>query len=398
MTESLMDFDKGRAADDPANAIGSRFETTGDVGTLTGNSLASRPTPEQLMREGGLSPTEWISTKVEIGEWTVPVRNEDNTVTDRKQTKYSITCKRVMPSSLASALDSLHDRFKAIGYRPPKRNRIRKNSSEQFMLEVSIVDHHFGNLAWAQETGESYDLNIAESLYDRAIETTLKRVSGIRLSKIVVPIGNDFFHFDTRAGTTEAGTPQDTDGRWAKVYDSGISAVMHGLMRLAEISNVHVVWVPGNHDYLSSWWLCKTLAGFFSRDKRVTFDITPRARKLVTFDKTAIGYVHGNNEKHNELPDLFFNEYPMDWAQASECREVHVGHLHQRKETRRVGTKEQSGAVTRILPSLCGTNAWHSQHGYSMCRHATQSFLYSNQWGLQSIIETSARQLLGGSS
>ncbi len=41
--------------------------------------------------------------------------------------------------------------------------------------------------------------------------------------------------------------------------------------------------------------------------------------------------------------------------------------------------------VFRILPSLCGTDSWHYRNGFSMSRKATQSYLYSYEYGLSDV-------------
>jgi hypothetical protein len=41
----------------------------------------------------------------------------------------------------------------------------------------------------------------------------LKRTSTYPLAEILLVVGNDLLHTDSRSNTTTAGTPQDTDSR-----------------------------------------------------------------------------------------------------------------------------------------------------------------------------------------
>ena len=60
------------------------------------------------------------------------------------------------------------------------------------MLEVPIVDLHVAKLAWAPETGENYDIKIAERRFMDVIHDVIERAQKYEFEQVVFPIGNDF--------------------------------------------------------------------------------------------------------------------------------------------------------------------------------------------------------------
>ena len=247
------------------------------------------------------------------------------------------------------------------------------------LLEVSINDIHFAKLAWGRETGTNYDLSIAESLYADAVKNLASKSAGFNIEKILLPVGNDFFHVDGPGNMTTNGTPQDTDGRYCKLFETGQMAVVKAIDYLQSIAPVEVIWVGGNHDRVSSWHLVHTLKAWFRNCSRVSINDEPTPRKYVLYGKTMIGFTHGDEESHNSLPGIMAGEQPKMWS-SSKHREFHLGHFHKRKETRHVGGDTYDGVVVRTLAALCGRDAWHARKGYIGIR-AADAFLYSKANG-----------------
>ena len=283
------------------------------------------------------------------------------------------------------AVERLIDRLpklklEPVSYLPKKKNRCR--------VLVGLVDHHFGKLGWSPEVGFNYDLKQAKALWSRAISWNAQKCSGHNISEIILPIGNDMGHIDNRQGETERGTPQDTDGRYNKIAEAVEEATLLAIRTAREIAPVRVIWIPGNHDHLMSYWVCKIAKHIYSADKHVTVDIGEGGTHKVKyhqFGKCLLGLSHGDGPKAKALCDLMPIERADCWAKSKACREWITGHFHQQKATRTVGLHEESGMVFRTLPSLCGTDRWHYEAGFATSQKATQSFVYSEQYGLTDI-------------
>ena len=84
-----------------------------------------------------------------------------------------------------------------------------------------ILTPHLGKLAWPGDR-ENYDYKICRERFLGPIARHIEQIAARRFKfeKIIYPIGNDFFNFDTIEQTTTAGTRQDSDLRWQKLAPS----------------------------------------------------------------------------------------------------------------------------------------------------------------------------------
>lgn len=257
----------------------------------------------------------------------------------------------------------------------------RPNPLGSCMLEINIFDLHFGKLCWGEETGEDYDIKIAEKRFLRAIETLLKRAEGFDIEKIVFPIGNDFFNSDNLRNTTTAGTFQDEDLRWQKTYRKGRELIVKAIDRLCQVANVEVVVVQGNHDFERSFYLGDALECWYDKDENVNVDNNANPRKYIHYGQCLVGFTHGNNEKVANLPMIVAQERSEIWAK-TKYREVHLGHLHHKREIKWISTQEYNGVVVRYMRSLSGTDAWHNQKGYKGSVQSAEAFIWEKNEGL----------------
>ena len=85
-------------------------------------------------------------------------------------------------------------------------------------MEFAPFDLHWGKLAWDEESGENYDMDLAAEALNKSIDYTIEMASKFPITKIIFPFGQDFFQTDNEQGTTTAGTQQDTDSRFKKIF------------------------------------------------------------------------------------------------------------------------------------------------------------------------------------
>jgi len=261
----------------------------------------------------------------------------------------------------------------------PKLPKFKAPASPH-LLTVSIFDHHFGKLAWAAETGENYDLKIAERLYLAAVDDLMDKTKGYPVEKILFPVGQDFYHIDNGNNTTTNGTPQDADGRYGKIIATGEMACIHAIDRLRTVAPVEVVWIPGNHDRTTSYHLCRVLQAWYRNEDRVTVNVGDELRKYFRYGVNLIGLTHGNEEKHADLPMLMANESRVDWAETTH-HEFMTGHYHRAKQLHFLPLDTQGGVLIRTLPSLSAADAWHKMRGYFGGERTAEAYLHSKEKG-----------------
>lgn len=248
------------------------------------------------------------------------------------------------------------------------------------MLEIALVDHHYGQLAWGHETGQSnYDIKIAEKLYHDAVDYIINSTSNFKFNKILYIVGNDFYNVNNSLNTTTGGTPQDEDCRWQKSFDKGTQIHIDTINKLKQIADVDAVIVPGNHDSERTYYLGAVLKGRFFNDKNVTINNDPKERKYYKYGKNLLGLTHAYKIKYDRLFSLMPVEAKQYW---SDCKyyEWHVGHVHhEEKKVLNINT-EESQIRLRTLPTLTATDAWHAKSGYLSIRE-TQSFIWHPEKG-----------------
>jgi hypothetical protein len=239
------------------------------------------------------------------------------------------------------------------------------------------MDLHLGKLSWKRESGDDYDLKIAEDLYRKTISEFLDKLHLYNLSidQIIFPVGQDFFHFDTSKGATTKGTVMDTDTRWPKMYEKGMELVVWAIENLRAIAPVKVIYVASNHDRMMSFFLTHHIDAYFRNDKNVTVDSSPYPRK----GKCLIGYSHGSEE--GKRIDVIMQQECAFWdSKGQQWREWHVGHLHSEN------VREVGGIKIRNISSITSRDIWHTEHGYNAVRQAL-GFVWSATKGKQLTID-----------
>ncbi len=260
--------------------------------------------------------------------------------------------------------------------------RVVRSDDEPHALELDLMDIHLNKLSWVAETGSNYDSEIAEQDARTATSDLLVMAEPYPLERIILPIGNDLTNADTLAKTTTAGTPQDTDTRYHRMFRRARGLTSWMIAECAKIAPVEVVIVPGNHDEVTAWTIGQVLEAEYAHDSRVTFQSGPMKRKYVHYGANLIGFTHGVDEPHANLPQIMAVEQAAIWSQTT-YREFHVGHLHKQKATQPIVVDDKIGVTVRIIRALTGTDAWHFSKGYVGGVRGAEAFVWRKSGGLR---------------
>lgn len=387
----------------PPAAEASAFRESAD-GTAVASGVSATPvkTLADAIRVCEVDESVWYVDRWEAALWTTPMNLkrgqtarvlasangqarqelgwEPSESVQQQQYRVRLYLRRIAPRAVQTAVDALYARMAAHAPRYPKAERRAASSAEPFLAVFGLFDAHFGKLCWLPETGSNYDLKIAESLYRNAVSDLLDETAHRRIDRILLPLGNDFFHADNRRNTTFAGTPQDVDGRYAKVFEAGFAAVIWAVELLAGVAPVRVVWVPGNHDPTTSYHLCREVGAWFRRADRVEVDHGPSERKYEKWGANLIGLVHGDDIKPEDLPGLMVAERRADMATATNCEWL-IGHQHRERQWVTKSADTHRGTTVRVLRSLAGTDAWHYRKGYVGAPQAAEVLFYGRDRG-----------------
>jgi hypothetical protein len=239
----------------------------------------------------------------------------------------------------------------------PKAIQKPKGFLEDDLLTViPLGDPHFGMFSWAQETGQDFDLNIAEANLVAAVDHLVALAPKAK-NALLINLG-DFFHADNASNQTTHGTRVDVDTRWSKVLRVGIRAMRRCIDRLLEKhEKVTVICEIGNHDSHSAQMLALALEAFYENEPRVEIDTSPAKFHWYRFGKNLLGVTHGDTVKAKDLPGVMACDRARDWGE-TEYRYWYTGHVHH--DT----VKEYPGVIVETFRTLAPADAWHKNQGY----------------------------------
>jgi hypothetical protein len=298
---------------------------------------------------------------------------------------------RLAPGSeeLETFVKALEKRVKG---KAPKLPKASANPSD-LLLEVPIMDAHFGKYCWDKETGTNYDSDLAYKLVTGAV-TAIADAAG-KFGQALLIIGGDYFHSDTRHNRTEAsGHALDVDTRHHKVWEKAAAAIYHSVEILARTAaTIKIIVIPGNHDPESAYHLQRLLAAFYRNESRVTVDETPRPRKYHRHGIVLLGISHGDKIKMKDLPSLMALEVKEHWSKTVE-RVWHQGHYHIERGMMSKTIDGQHSVQVEHLESIAGTDAWHHEMGFVGMPQRICGFLWSAKFGLRQRIYCNAREIM----
>ena len=241
------------------------------------------------------------------------------------------------------------------GYAKP--TPCRDFHDDEHMTVYNIGDAHIGMLAHRDESGEDFDLKIAE---EDLIKTMTMLVDSAPHSEtaLVVDVG-DFFHADNQENqTSHSKNKLDVDGRWFKVLRVGLN-IMTQLVREALIKHKHVIVknAIGNHNEHSAIFLSLYLASWFRDEPRVTVEESPAIFWYMKYGRNLIGVTHGHTAKAEKLGGIMSVDQKENWSE-TDNRYWYTGHIHHQS------VKEFENCVVETFRTLAGKDAWHTGAGY----------------------------------
>lgn len=336
-------------------------------------SIEQSKNPEYLLRIHGYDPSHWELTNAKSKIWN---GFSDN----RGIIQLYASSISVKPKTKGLSLELIRNTFEEIAknYSRPIYKPIHYEQSGK-MLEISIADVHLGKLAWAGDSNDTYNWEIARKRFFHIINDVLTRTQSYKFEKILFCWSNDFFHYDGLSKTTTAGTPQDTDLKFAQMYKIGTTMLIEAIDLLSQFAPVETFYVGANHDKLTSYVAIEHLAAWFRNDPNVKVDTDPKIRKYIEFGKCLIQFTHGHAEG-KRIGEVMPIEAREAWGRTI-YHEVHAGHYHSEKTV----TKD-NGVIVRYLNSPTGTDTWHYESAYVGSLKIGQSFIWDKELGLLDII------------
>ena len=236
-----------------------------------------------------------------------------------------------------------------------------------------IGDPHIGMYAWAAETGEDWDLGIAEQTHCEAMAGLVQAAPETEQA-VVLNLG-DLLHYDSMAAVTpRSGHFLDADGRYAKMVAVAVKVMRQCIeSALAKHKRVHVINLPGNHDETGALWMSIALANVYEREPRVTIEQSPSVFAYYRWGKVLLGAHHGHACKVDKLPGVMAADRAKDWGESTH-RHWLIGHIHHESK------REFSGVTVESFNTLAAKDAYAANGGWRSGR-SMQAIVFHNEHG-----------------
>lgn len=244
---------------------------------------------------------------------------------------------------------------------------------ENLLNVYTVTDYHYGMLAWGEETGADWDLDIAGDTLINWFSAAIGQSPNSEMA-ILANIG-DFFHWDgMEAKTPTHGHILDADTRFQKLVRTAINTLRQVVeIMLEKHKYVHIVHATGNHDLASSVWLRELFALYYSNDPRVTVEQSPDVYYAYEFGKTSLFWHHGHKRGVGNVSAVFAAKFREIFGR-TKYSYAHLGHRHS------VDVKENSLMIVEQHQTLAAPDAHASEGGWVSLRSA-QSITYHKEYG-----------------
>jgi hypothetical protein len=247
---------------------------------------------------------------------------------------------------------------------PLKAIKAPKHALESDLLTlITITDSHVGMLAWDKETGEDWDLIIAERCLTQTFCAMIDAAPTSAIG-IINQLG-DFLHFDSLVPLTPTSKHVlDADSRYQKVVEVAVRILRRIISHaLTKFPKVQVYMHEGNHDPAGSVWLRVMFAQLFENNPSVSIGMSPNPYTIYEHGVNFLGFHHGHLSKKEKLPLLFAAKFAAEWGRTTH-RVIHCGHLHN------VHEQEHAGITVFQHATIAAPDAYAARNGYISKRQA----------------------------
>lgn len=308
-------------------------------------STTEPKTAEDIIKILGIDETKWKLSqywnKQKSDHWVVSAL-----VTQRKAEDVNIVAE-------------LLENYKPAAYQVYEIPRANMVQDHDYCGVFSVQDVHFG---------KENNRDVVHRFKEAIMEVSEKASSAYNLDKLYYVVGGDLLNADTFSKTTTKGTPVENDLDPIQAYIDAFDAVVWSIYQLKTVCReLVVVYIPGNHDRLSSWHLAHALDKHIS-DPAITFDVEYSERKVHLYGENFLAFEHGDVNTSNS-DRVYASEFPQEWG-ATTYRTLYTGHYHMKKTSVYVTENEVNGFAVKIMPSLSGSDYWHYHNKFTGSKKA----------------------------
>ena len=255
--------------------------------------------------------------------------------------------------------------------KPVKRNKLC-GPDELLNLHI-LTDFHLSQYSWREESGEDWDMAIAEQLLLDWFAYAIKRAPPAQTG-ILAQLG-DLLHVDGLEALTPTGKNLlDADSRFQKVVRVAIRLIRAVVtMMLKKYDHVHMLMADANHDPASSAWMREVFYAFYEDDPRITVDRSPDTYYCYEHGKTSLFFHHGHRRKPTNIDDVFTAKFREVFGRTKHSY-AHMGHMHHKQAL------ETNLMLVEQHRTMAAKDAYASSRGW-MAGRSAPVITYHKEYG-----------------
>ena len=270
---------------------------------------------------------------------------------------------------MREAVEAMKEEIPRVSRLPSPKHQMNSSLCSCYV----ITDYHLSMLSHHEETGDDWDMKIAEATL---LEWFAQAIAQAPNSETAVFAQlSDLLHADGIEPLTPASKHLlDVDSRFYKVVRVVIRLLRQVIdMLLAKHKRLHIVMADANHDPVSQIWLREWLAVLYENEPRVTVDRSPSPYNSFEFGKVALFFHHGHKRKVENVAEVFAGQFRELFGRTKHAY-AHLGHLHS------LHIKENNLMIVEQHRTLAARDAYAARGGWLSGRDA-KVITYHREYG-----------------
>tara|TARA_R100001039_G_C1854802_1_gene117748 strand:- start:10799 stop:12001 length:1203 start_codon:yes stop_codon:yes gene_type:complete len=247
-------------------------------------------------------------------------------------------------------------------YVPYIKDHINEQNSNLANCHI-LTDYHLGMMAWHEESGEDWDMKLAEEMIYKWFSMALNQSPNAEVG-ILANVG-DLLHWDGYDAVTPTSKHiVDADTRFQRLCRVAIRVIRRVVdMMLVKYKTVHIKMCDANHDPASESWLREFFHAFYETEPRVEVDTNAGTYYCYEHGLTSLFFHHGHRRKVANVDHVFTAKFREVFGR-TKYSYAHIGHLHSRE------LKETNLMIVEQHRTMAASDAYAANGGWISGREA----------------------------
>jgi hypothetical protein len=257
----------------------------------------------------------------------------------------------------------------------------RAEHSEERLAIINLFDAHLDKITATNTDEESSTIEDNISSFEYGFNELLLDIAHKNPERILIPLGNDFFHTNDSTLNTKRGTPQGDSVHITDIdaFRMGMNMLRKCIDKARMYAPVDLLFIRGNHDEDRVRYLLECLLVIYEHQEDVTVIDSSNSRQYYRYGTWLFGFAHGDARaiKVPDYPNLMMTdkEGKAHWSEITQAV-YFLGHVHHENRFKFLKSKDFRGCKVEVLRAVSTTDEWHWNEGYIGIPKTAYAFIY----------------------